>query len=91
MGIGGHQIRLARAPPPLGPYRATAHALARCAYQRPKGITHTGMGNARLKGQQSQERTAEGMAIFGGCPAVSLPPPGGGDPQRRAFAGAIGP
>ena len=98
MGIGGHQIRLALAPPLLGPYRATAHAsphsparaVARGAYQRPQGIAHTGMGNARLQGQQSQGRTAEGMAIFGGRPAVSIPPSGGGGPPQRAFAGAIG-
>ena len=102
MGIGGHQIRLARAPPLLGPYRATAHAtarasphsparaLARGVYQRPQGIAHTGMGNARMQGQQSQGRTAEGMAIFGGRPAVSIPPSGGGGPPQRAFAGAIG-
>ena len=70
------QIRLALAPHLSGPYRATAHAsphsparaLARAAYQRPQGIAHTGMGNARLQGQQSQGRTAEGMAIFGGAP-----------------------
>ena len=60
------------------------------AYQRPQGIAHTGMGNARLQGQQSQGRTAEGMAIFGGRPAVSIPPSGGGGPPQRAFAGAIG-
>ena len=98
MGIGGHQIRLALAPPLSEPYRATARAtahsparaLARGAYQRPQGIAHTGMGNARLQGQQSQERTVEGMAIFGGRPAVSVPPSGGGGPPQRAFAGAIG-
>ena len=56
----------------------------------PQGIAHTGMGNARMQGQQSQERTAEGMAIFGGRPAVSIPPSGGGGPPQRAFAGAIG-
>ena len=73
MDIGSHQIRLA--PPLLVPYRATAHAsphsparaLARGAYQRPRGIAHTGMGNARMQGQQSQGRTVEGMAIFGGA------------------------
>ena len=30
------------------------------------------------------------MAIFGGCPAVSIPPSGGGGPPQRSFAGAIG-
>ena len=95
MDIGGHQIRLALAPPLSGPYRATAHAsphsparaLARGAYQRPRGIAHTGMGNARMQGQQSQGRTVEGMAIFGGRPAVSIPPSGGGGLPQRAFAG----
>ena len=61
--------------PHPGPSRATAHAsphsparaLARGAYQRPQGIAHTGMGNARMQGQQSQGRTAEGMAILGGA------------------------
>ena len=98
MGIGGQQLRLVLVPPLSGPYRATAHAsphsparaLARGAYQRPQGIAHTGMGNARLQGQQSLGRTAEGMAIFGGRPAVSIPPSGGGGLPQRAFAGAIG-
>ena len=48
------------------------------------------MGNARMQGQQSQGRTVEGMAIFGGRPAVSIPPSGGGGPPQRAFAVAIG-
>ena len=46
-----------------GPYRATAHAsphsparaLARGAYQRPQGIAHTGMGNARLQGGSNRK------------------------------------
>ena len=75
-----HGHRRSPSPPrerPLphpGPSRATARAsphsparaLARGAYQRPQGIAHTGMGNARMQGQQSQGRTAEGMAILGG-------------------------
>ena len=44
-----------------------ARALARGAYQHPQGIAHTGMGNARMQGQQSQERTVEGMATLGGA------------------------
>ena len=48
------------------------------------------MGNARLQGQQSQGRSVEGMANFGGRPAVSIPPSGDGSPPQRAFAGAIG-
>ena len=87
-----------RVPPLSGPYRATAHAsphslaraVARGVYQLPHGIAHTGMGNARMQGQQSQGRTGEGTAIFGGRPVVSIPPSGGGGPPQRAFAGAIG-
>ena len=30
------------------------------------------------------------MVTFGGRPAVSIPPCGGGGPPQRAFAGAIG-
>ena len=91
MGIGGHQIRLARSPA-LGTYRATAHAtahsparaLARGAYQRP---AHTGMGNASLQGQQSQGRTVEGNGYLRGAP-------GGLNPavwrRRPATAGVCG-
>ena len=43
-----------------------------------------------MQGQQSQGRTVEGMAIFGGRPAVSIPPSSGGGPPQWAFAGAIG-
>ena len=81
---------LPRHRPRLSPLPRPRLSPRRLSTQRPQGIAHTGMGNAWMQGQQSQGRTVEGMAIFGGCPAVSIPPSGGGGPPQRALAGAIG-
>ena len=83
------------APGPLSRHRPRLSPLSRPRLS-PRRLSTPPRNRPHRDGQRQDAGAAiarkdgRGYGYFGGCPAVSVPPSGGGGLPQRAFAGAIG-